>query len=184
MHRGWLQAFLIVLCGCHQSRQPLKLAPDLNSFESDYGLVARVWASWELRPESIEVVMDSAVIETPGPRVVDSLPVFRNVAMSAVIGTHDSTAWRVVARSKAIPLPSPWPHGGTRRLDAARFSIARSSNLDPSTAWLGFSFAGMAVRTQSADRPFQTFVCSIRSLAASVDTSRAVAMARSYTAKC
>jgi len=198
-----------VLIGC--AHQRLAAAGyNVSSERSDYSPTVRLAIALPLAPpdesgDTVTVVIDSAVITAPGTRAADTLPVMRNLYITALLATsapgHDkggppAQPWLAVAASDSALLTDALRLGTPKRLREFRLHIPMPHALDRARTWLVFRVTGIAVtrEIQLADGRViapkdvsggvRVFACADWSLAGYVDQLRARGLAHAYTAAC
>ena len=198
----------VACSGCAHAR---RVAPGFNvsSETSDYSPTARLAVSFPLSMaaslDSIVVLIDSAILTAPGLRSADTLPVMRNLYISALVatsadGSHVSgrpaPPWLELASGDSALVVEGLRLGEVRHVRHIRLSIARPHSLDPTRAWLIFRISGAAItkEVQLADGRvvapksvaggIRVFACADWTLAGYLDRRRAKALARAYTAAC
>ena len=199
----------MVLGGCAHL-QPVATGYNVSSERSDYSPNLRLAVALPLLPpapgvDSLTVVIDSGVLSAPGPRSADTVPIMRNLYMTALLATVTRSAerakglvepWLAVAESDSVPVADALRLGERRAVRRIRLRIAYPVAIDPARTWLVFRITGAAmtkevhlpdgrvVAPKSVAGGVRVFACADWSLAGYVDRHRATALARAYSAAC
>jgi hypothetical protein len=198
-----------VLIGCAHPRLAAA-GYNVSSERSDYSPTVRLAVALPLAPlgksgDTVTVVIDSAVITAPGARAADTLPVMRNLYITALLATNaperdkrgpPAAPWLAVAVGDSALLTEALRLGEYQRLRGFQLHIPFPNALDRARTWLIFRVTGVAVtrEIELADGRLiaakqvaggvRVFACADWTLAGYVDRVRARSLALAYTAAC